>query len=181
MKFWTNFSYSYERFIPGLIGLGWGIGMLGLLYVFCLVFSALHFWRENPGLKTTLENLQKNPIVIPAMSSLPSPKDLEDLSRHLNELNSLGGSGGPSVSSILSRLENLLPVGARLLSFQNDQTTGEIQLVVEAGNLDELSKFLASLENASGFSKVTLTKQTQAADGQGNWIQFSVEMVGGVE
>jgi hypothetical protein len=177
MKLNTNFSFSFNSLIPTLVSMGWGISLLGVFFAVAIAGSALRFTHENPQLQTDLEKLSKAPMVVPSKTSLPSSDNLDDLRRHLKGLNSLQAGGGRSVASLLARLEDTLLPSTRLLSFQQDQQTGEIQLVVEALNLEDLSKLLAALETDTDFSKVTLTKQSQSQNGQANWIQFSVDLI----
>ncbi|GEM_PF-2208720 len=178
MKLNTNFSFSFNRLIPILVVTGWGIFIIGVLLSVAIVESALRFNRENPQLQSDLEKFNKIPVSLSSKNiSLPTNEELEDLRRHLKGLNSLQAGGGRSVSSLLTCLEAILLPGTRLLSFQQDQQSGEIQLVVEALNLEDLSKLLAVLETDTDFSKVTLTKQSQSQNGRTNWIQFSVDLM----
>ena len=177
MKIRTNFSFPFGQWIPGLAALGWLTAAAGFFLALVLAAGGFAFLRGNPGLKNDLEQLRKNPVVEDHSSSLPSADELENLRRRLKGLNALQAGQGPAVTTLLSGLEGLLPTGARLLSFQQDQDSGEVQLVVEASSLEELSRFLAALENDASFSKVTLTKQSQSQGEKGNWIQFSVDLV----
>jgi len=156
---------------------GWGLFVVGVLLSAVLIESALGFAHENPQLQTDLEKSTKTPIILSSNIPLPTNEELENLRRRLKGLNSLQAGGGRSVSSLLTRLEEILLPGTRLLSFQQDQQSGEIQLVVEALNLEDLSKLLAVLETDPDFSKVTLTKQSQSQNGRANWIQFSVDLI----
>lgn len=176
MKLKGNFAFPFDNWVRGLIAFGWALAVLGLFSFAALALQAARFNRETPALKETLVQLQKSPP--PAVTAdLPSSADQEKLASRLKELNSLGAGGGRPVASTLSRLENLLPPPVRLVSLQKNQATGEIQLVGEAGSLEELSKSLAALENDGGFSKVALTKQSQTQGKGGNWIQFSVDLL----
>jgi Tfp pilus assembly protein PilN len=179
MRLRTNFSFPFEKLIPLLTGLGWLGAGAGLFLALIMAAGAFQFHRENPGLKDDLEQLQKNPVAQSNGGPQPSADELENLRRRLKGLNSLQAGGGPSVTSLLAGLEAILPPGARLLSFQQDQVSGEVQLVVEAPGLEDLSRFLAALESDSSFSKVTLTKQSQSQGEKGNWIQFSVDLMEG--
>jgi hypothetical protein len=179
MRLKTNFSFPLEKLVPLLTGLGWLAAGAGFFLAAVMAAGALQYQRENPGLKEDLEQLQKNPVAQSPQGPMPSADELESLRRRLKDLDSLHAGGGPSVTSLLAGLEAVLPPGARLLSFQQDQVSGEVQLVVEAPGLEELSRFLAALENDGSFSKVTLTKQSQSQGEKGNWIQFSVDLVEG--
>jgi Tfp pilus assembly protein PilN len=176
MKLQTNFSFPFDQLALALALLGWGTAVLGLLWAVAMGWGVLQFMRETPQLKDTLEQIQENHVTPPQPASMPSPQELDDLKKHLKGLNALEVGGGRQVSSLLAGLENLLPGGARLLSFQQDQRSGEVQLVVEALSLEDLSQFLAALERDSFFSKVTLTKQSRSQGKSGNWIQFSVDL-----
>ncbi|HXL73969.1 MAG TPA: PilN domain-containing protein, partial [bacterium] len=133
-------------------------------------------YRENPGLKTTMEDFRKNPIETVKLT-LPSAQEEKDLKRRLSALNALQ-AGSQSPLFHLARLEGLLPADARFLNFQDDLESNEIQLVVEAMSLEDISRFMAALEKDRTFSKVTLTKQSESQGTKGNWIQFSLEMAG---
>ncbi|HTC19427.1 MAG TPA: PilN domain-containing protein [bacterium] len=179
MRLRTNFSFPFEKLIPALTGLGWLGAVAGFFMAVVMAAGALQFQRENPGLKDELDQLQKNPVTESPRESQPSVDELDGVRRRLKDLNSLHAGGGASVTSLLAGLESILPPGARLLSLQQDQVSGEVQLVVEAPGLEELSRFLAALESDNSFSKVTLTKQSQSQGEKGNWIQFSVDLMEG--
>ena len=176
VKFRTNFSYSFGGLVPALTAFGWCLAFLAAVGGVSMAVSTAQYRRENPALKQELGDLEKNPPVQAKPASMPSDQDLAALRRRLKILNALEAGEGGSVSSVLSRLEGLLPPGARLMSFQQDQRSGEIQMGVEAGNLEELSKFLADMEGDSTFTQVNLTKQSLSQGGGGHWIQFSVEL-----
>lgn len=177
MKFKTNFTFPFGRLVPVLITAGWCLVFLALAGAAGLSVSAVADRRANPGLKSDLEDLRKSPVEKAPLTAMPSNQDLNELRRRLKELNALEAGGGRSVSAVLSRLEGLLPPGARLLSFQQDQLSGEIQLTLEAVSLEDLSKVLSALENDNAFTKVNLNKQSQSQGGKDHWVQFSVDMV----
>lgn len=177
MKLETNFTYPHARLLPVLTGAGWGLAALGLVSAVFLLSAGVHYMRENPALKTRLEELKKTPLE-PVKTAAPDPKDVQDLKNRLKGLNSLEAGSGRSVSSVLGHLEGFFPEGARLVSFQQDQHTGEIQLTVEADSMDDLSKLLGALEKDDAFTKVTLTKQSRTQGDKGGFIQFTIDMVG---
>ena len=176
MRLRTNFSFPFNSLVPWLMGAGWGAAVLGIFLAANLVSSAVRFNRENPGLKEELDGLRRNPPARSTAVPSPSAGELDELRGRLRGLNSLGAGSGKPVSSILSIVERLLPPDARLLSFQQEQPTGEIQLAVESSGLEGLSKFLTSLEGEKGFSKVELTKQSRVQEKSGSWIQFSIDL-----
>ena len=176
MKLRTNFSPSGGNLLPALAGAGWGIAVLGFALVVFLVSAGFHFMRENPVLKAKLEEFKKNPVAS-AKTDAPDPQEVQDLRNRVKALNALEAGSGKSVSSVLGHLEGFFPQGTRLVSFQQDQKTGEIQLTVEAESMDGLSKLLGSLEKDNAFTKVTLTKQSRAQGDKGGLIQFSIDMV----
>lgn len=178
MKVTTNFCFPFDRLILVFVGMGWGLAVLGFLLVVTLVFSASRFTKENPILKSRLEELRHNPVVETKPAFMPSAGDMADLSGRLHILNGMGAGSGKPLSALLARLEKLLPSGARLLNFHGDQSTGEVQLTVEAVSLEDLSKLLTALENDGTFSKVNLTKQSRSLNDKGAWVQFSVDMIG---
>jgi hypothetical protein len=177
MKLQTNFSFPFDKWLPACIGSGWVLAFLGFFLGLAMVFSSLRFTRESPALKKNLEQLLKNPVSRPSAAMMPSNTDLDELERHLKGLDALEVGGGKPVAALLSKLERLLPLDARLLSFQQEQRTGEIQLVVEASNMEDLSKLLSALEGDGGFAKVTLTKQSRSQAQNGSWVQFSIDLV----
>jgi Tfp pilus assembly protein PilN len=177
MRLQTNFSFPLDRLVPFLTVFFGGAAVLALIGALALVGSALGLRKENPDLKMTLEDLRKIPLAAVDPSTLPSAQQEKNLKRHLADLNALQ-AGRRSPLFHLARLEELLPAEARLLSFQDDVDTGEIQLTVEALSLEDLSRFMAVLEKDGVFTKVTLTKQSQSQGMKGNWIQFSLDMVG---
>jgi len=178
MKITTNFSFPYHRLVSGFAGIGWGLILLALSFGAFLIISTSRYQKEDPGLKADLETLNHLPAVELKPSLVPSAGDLNNLKGRLNKLNAMQAGTGRSLASLLARLEKLIPPGARLLSFQGDQGTLEIQLTVEAENLDDLSKFLSALENDGSFYKVNLTKQSRNSNDKKNWVQFSVDMIG---
>lgn len=178
MKITTNFTFPYHRLVSVLVGLGWSLVLLAVGLGAFLVVSASHFRNENPGLTKKLQEINRAPAIETKTVLMPSADNLDNLKSRLKGLNAMDVGMGRSLASVLARLEKLLPGGARLLSFQGDQSTQEIQLMVEAENLDDLSKFLSALENDSSFSKVNLTKQSRSANDKKTWVQFSVDMIG---
>ncbi len=176
MKIATNFSFPFDRGLPVLVGMGWGAAFLGLALAVGLILDGLRQSQENPALQKKLVELQEEPVTAVSPTDLPSAGDLSDLRRRLEELNRLQAGGGSSVAGLLAQMEKMTPPGVRLLSFQNDRDSGGVQLVAEALNLDDLSRFLERLEKSDNFSSVNLAKQTQAQDGSRNWIQFSVDL-----
>ncbi len=177
MRIGTNFSFPFDRGLPVLIGLGWGAALLSLALAVGLVLDGIRLRGENPALQKKVAELRMEPVPAGSSPALPSAGDLFELRRRLGELNGLEAGGGPSVAGLLTRMEKMTPPGVRLLSFQDDRDSGGVQLVAEALNLDDLSHFLETLEKSNDFSRVNLAKQTQAQDGSGNWIQFSVDLM----
>lgn len=175
MKLRTNFAYPFDQWMPLLIGGCWTAVALSLFLGAWLLGAGAGLNQGAPRLQSQLEAFRKNPVESPRGADSPSPSDMEGLRRRLREFNGLQAGGGETSSCVLSRLEKLLPPGARLQSFQQDQGTGEIQLVVQSEALEDLSRFLASLEGEAAFTKVTLTKQTRLSGG-GNWIEFSIDL-----
>lgn len=181
MRMRTNFSIPFDKALPLLAGLGWAAAFLGWIAAVYFVLDGLHLLREKPVLQTKLSELRQEPSPQVDLPEQPSSEDLAGLRRSLDELNGLGAGEGLSTAALLAQLEQMTPPRVRLLSFQNDRQSGSIQLVAEALNLDDLSRFLAALEKSDRFSGVNLAKQTQGPDGSGNWIQFSVDMTENLE
>lgn len=172
MKFQTNFSFPFGRLIPALSMAAWALALLALFAGFSMAWIGGRDRAGNPALEGQLAQLRQTPVaqVFPA----PPEKDLAGLKTRLNSLGALGAGTGPSIPSVLSQLEALLPPGARLAAFQQDQRSGQIQLTVEATGLDILSEFLSALEKDGTFTRVELAKQGRSA--QDNLIQFSLDM-----
>ncbi len=181
MRLETNFSHSFDRGLPWLAGLGWGTAFLGLALAVVLALNGLRILRENPTLQKKLSELQRQPLPALAQADLPSEGELSGLRRRLGELNRLEAGRGLSTAGLLAQMERMTPPGVRLSSFQNDRENGGVQLVAEAPDLDNLSRFLAILEKSDDFSSVNLSKQTQAQDGSGRWIQFTVDLTENIE
>ncbi len=182
MRIETNFFHSFDRAgVPVLAGLGWGMALLGLALAVCLLLDGLQLKGENPSLQKRLSELRQEPLQATTQADLPSAEDLAGLRRRLQELNRLDAGEGPSTAELLAQMERMTPPGVRLLSFQNDRESGGVQLVAEAPDLDDLSGFLATLEKSDSFSSVNLSKQTQAQDSSGRWIQFTVDLTENVE
>ncbi|SRR5579871_2195052 len=179
MKIGTNFSFPFDRGLPLMVALGWGVALLGLATAFALVVNGLDLNREKPGLEQKLSGLGQEPVAADPGVKAPSADELSGLQGRLRELNGLGAGAGPSTAALLAQMEKMAPPGVRLMSFQNDRESGTVELVAEALSLDDLSRFLETLEKSESFSRVNLAKQTQAPDGSGNWIQFSVDLTEG--
>jgi Tfp pilus assembly protein PilN len=176
MRIGTNFSFPLNRGLPALIGLGWGGAILGLALGAGLILDGQHLRQENPVLQKKLAELQGEPVTAVPPADLPSEGDFSDLRRRLGELNRLKAGDGLSVAGLLAHLEKMAPPGVRLLNFQDDRDSGGIQLVAEALNLEDLSRFLETLEKSDRFSRVNLAKQTQSQEGSDHGIQFSVDL-----
>ena len=180
MRVSTNHSFPFDRFLPVLAGLGWALALLGLGTAVWLGLSGSQMRAQAPGLAKSLEEAQKAPRP-PEVKSFPRTAELSGLKTRLEALNRLGAGGGPSTVALLAGLEKSTPPGVRLVSFQEDRDTQVVQVVAEALSLDKLSRFLENLERSDAFTRVNLTKQAQVADGQTNWIQFSVDLAGSAE
>jgi hypothetical protein len=180
MKFRTNFSFPFDAQLRWIAGLAWSTAALALLTAAFLVLGALHLKSGTPALADTWAQLSKTPPPTPSVS-LPAG-ELESLRRDLKELNGLDAGEGSSTTSLLARLERLMPTGVRLSSFQQDLSQGNIHLVVESARMENLSKFLEALEKDGSFSSVNLTKQTQtqAVRGGANQTQFFLELTDGL-
>ena len=174
MKFKTGFTFPYGRWVPLLSAAGWMAAGLGLLLGLCMAWAAHRDRQEIPGLETRLAEIKGSPAPKTAVTGRPLEGDPALLGTRLRELNGLGAGKGESIPSILRGLEGLLPEGTRLGSFQADQRTGQVQLVVEARNLECLSQTLAALEKDGGFEGVNLGKQGQGPGG--DTLQFSIDM-----
>lgn len=181
MRITTNFSFPFDRILPALVGLGWGGAALGLVLAAGMCLSGASLRARIPHLRQSLKDPSQAISPIPEPAGMPSTVELSDLRDRLAALNRLGMGGGPSTCHLLARLEGLIPPGVRLASFQNDLDTGGIQLVAESRDLEDLSRFLETVEKDDGFSKVNLTKQVQVPGVDGNWIQFSIDLTGGPE
>ncbi|MGH7739111.1 MAG: PilN domain-containing protein, partial [bacterium] len=160
------------------VGVGWGTSLLGLGLGLWLVFNGAALRTENPLLQKDLARFEKEPISRIMPKDMPTTKDFSNLRERLTLLNGLGAGAGDSLGQTLARLESLMPPGVRMVSFQSDRESGEIELTAEARSLDEMSGFLAALEKSEYFSKVSLSKQNQSASGEGNWVQFSLDIQG---
>jgi hypothetical protein len=180
MKLRTNFSVPFDARLPWMAGLVWGVAALALVAAGFLVLGALRFKSEIPGLADAWAHMEKEPP--PVSSAPPVPAgELENIRRDLKALNALEAGGGRAAFSLLARLERLMPPGARLLSFQQDLSLGEIHLVVESAHIGDLLKFLEALEKDGSFSRVNLVKQAQTQGGQGvHRIRFFLELSDGL-
>ncbi len=174
MKFQTNFTFPLGKLAPALAASAWGGFFLALLLGFCMVWTGARERGEIPALEKQLKESQAAPQAKPSGLPQPSEGELSGLKIQLRDFNALSAGSGEPAFPTLVRLESLLPPGVRLASFQQDQQTGQIQLVAEAFSLETLSQFLTALEGDGGFTGVNLVKQGRG--GQDNLIQFSVEM-----
>lgn len=174
MKFQTHFSFPLGRLIPVLAASGLIFALLAVFAGFSMGYFTLRYLHQDPFLEKQLSESLLVPREDPPAVPAPSDGELSQLRDRLKALAALEAGEGPSIPSVLERLEVLLPDGVRFVSFQQDQRSGGIQMVVEASDLEKLSRFLAALEGDGAFTRVNLSKQTP--DHEDHLIQFSLDM-----
>lgn len=172
MKLETNFLFPWGRLFSWLLVAGWALSLLGLLTSAFLVWNALRDRGELGGLQAQLADLKSKPVAQP--TGLPTQGDIEALRERLQNVNRLDIGGRPSPSLVLVRLEKDLPAKVELVNFQDERSTGAVELTLETMDVGEVSGTVSAFEGDSFFSKVALTKQNPGLNGAG--VQFSVDM-----
>jgi|GEM_PF-3371587 len=102
---------------------------------------------------------KKNEIEVPDEKMMPTNEDIVTLSNKVKIVNNLSISKGRPVLYLLTRLEELLPKEAYLISFNHKKMKGEIQIIAQSSDKKILTEFLGRLEEDPYFSEVLLTKK----------------------
>lgn len=145
-----------------------GAGLLGvaaLIALLVLSFSAYRSWRANRDLRTQIaayqaqiRESQRQQRALGAFFDQPQQKQAMDRAAFLNSL--IAQRSFPW-TKIFMDLEEILPVGVRVVSITPKMQNGriEVRLVIGATGDDEKVKFLKTIQESKVFSNVQVTQE----------------------
>lgn len=177
MKLQLGFVRRDSRLVmPVFFGLWASIVLLVIVSLYLLV-ARFNLQAQNTELTEEVAELQwkldKNKALL---EGAPSLSEFRDLQQRIRVINELAGQQGAGLSSVLSRLEQLLPDQAYLTNFSYKPEKNEMLLTVEAPGADQLTSLLQAAEESQRFSEVLLTRQSQEKREGQRLIQFEIRL-----
>src|SRR5437899_6529418 len=152
MKIETNF-------VPPIGGLAvrtataiWVVALVLAGGVVALWVDAAMIQSQLPESTERLQQLEQRRASIAIPANMPSAADIAAMRSRVATANSLSVTGGRRLMPLLVLFEEMLPPDAWLVSASHKAREGEVVLVAEAGQAEELTKFLLNLEKSSRFS-----------------------------
>lgn len=158
MKLRTNFSRPLGRWAPTLATILWGVAFAASCSALWLVFDVRNIQPEISDLQKRLDTLNSKHPQEKIKESLP-PADLAALIKTIHNINQLTKGSEWTPTTLLRRLEEILPDKAYLISANYKHKNGELLIIAESEYQSALTKFLYNLERENHFSDVLLQKQ----------------------
>ena len=175
MRLTTNFVRPVGSAAPALAAAFWGVALISVVAGAWLTFETFSMRGELPELKERLAEVETRAQQAQTQDA-PGRKELASLKQRVSMVNGLVGGQGRPLSTLLMRLEPLIPDETYLVSLHYRQRTGEAQLVAEAQRAEALSLLLLKLEQSGYFSEVLLTRQSLRTARGRKHVQFEMRL-----
>lgn len=176
MKVETNFA---DPIRPVALGTALATWVLALV----LAAAALALWLDGSATnadvreaRARLRQLEARRAELRLPANGPSATDVAALQTRVATVNSLSVTNGRRIVPLLVLFEELLPADAWLVSLSHKARDGEIVLVAEAAQAEQLTQFLLGLEKSARFSEVLLLRQTPLTGEGRHGVQFELRL-----
>lgn len=175
MKFETNLVARPGRLVLPLAAAAATAAALFVVTALVMLAQAVQLGGERPQLRERLAGLVARAAETRPQSALPR-EELLAIRDRAAFFNKLAGVQGPPLYTVLLQLESLLPGDAYLVNLQHRRATGEVRMVAEARNADQLTAFLQRLEKQPGLGEVLLTRQGERLNQGVRRVQFELRI-----
>lgn len=173
-----NFSNQLNNWLPKLIGTLWCILGIVIVMEVWMLTDIRNLNQQILYKEIKAENLLSHKNEVSADNvAFPEEGKLIEIKKRIKMTNLLTNYKGRPISSLLSKLENLLPDDAYIVDIVYKKKKGEVSLVAESANVKTLMLFLEELENDEYFSKVILVRQVHKKTHQKDNKQFELKLV----
>ncbi len=123
-----------------------------------------------------LSQLEARRAAVGKQPDTPSPVEVAALRGRVATVNALSVTGGRRLVPLLALFEELLPADAWLVTLSHKARDGEVVLVAEAAQAEQLTQFLLNLEKSTRFAEVLLSRQTPIGTDGRRAVQFELRL-----
>lgn len=154
----------------------WFFALLFVIIASVAVYDGSNKRREMANLEERLKELTQKAAIASTPAAIPPKTELFKVREHVQALNTLSQLRGWSTPTLLMWLEAHLPDKVHLVNMHHHVKEGEILLIAEASNAQDLIAFLLKLEEEPRFSQVLLSKQGARNESGKNTVQFEIHV-----
>jgi hypothetical protein len=176
MKLETNFTAPIRALAVRTALTVWALALVLAIAMVALWVDAAAIRAQREESTDRLAQLEARRGTLGAQPATPSAGEIAALQTRVATVNALSVTGGRQIVALLALFEELLPSDAWLVSLSHKARDGEIVLVAEAAQAEQLTQFLLSLEKSSHFSEVLLSRQTPLVAEGHRGVQFELRL-----
>ncbi|MFL6711822.1 MAG: PilN domain-containing protein [Sulfurifustis sp.] len=150
---------------------------------FMLAVAAVVLWLDASSRKADvreatvrLQQLEARRAELRVPANGPSGAEIAALQARVATVNALSVTNGRRIVPLLALFEQLLPADAWVVSLSHKARDGEIVLVAEAPQAEQLTQFLLGLEKSARFAEVLLLRQTPLTGEGRRGVQFELRL-----
>jgi hypothetical protein len=176
MKIETNFTAPVHALAARIALAIWIVALV-------LAGGIIALWLDGSATRTQigesterLAQLEVRRAALGKQPDTPSAVEIAALRGRVATVNALSVTGGRRLVPLLALFEELLPADAWLVTLSHKARDGEVILVAEAAQAEQLTQFLLNLEKSTRFSEVLLSRQTPIGTEGRRAVQFELRL-----